>query len=87
MDYLETDLFDYVGSRVGSPINYKEITRLSIEMLESLRMFHQTQKLHRDLKPKNFRIHNGKVYLIDYGNSFEYILSDKGNIHRPHSGA
>ena len=43
-------------------------------MIKCLKEFHAaTGKVHRDVKPENFRVHNDKVYLIDFGNSFDFI--------------
>jgi len=40
-------------------------------MLEAIRFLHEKgKKLHRDIKPDNFRVHNGNVKLIDFGLSF-----------------
>jgi serine/threonine protein kinase len=46
-------------------------------MLEAVQEFHSTGKVHRDIKPDNFRVHEGKVYIIDFGNCFEYIKGDR----------
>ena len=43
-------------------------------MIKCLKEFHAaTGKVHRDVKPENFRVHNDKVYLIDFGNTFDFI--------------
>ena len=42
-------------------------------MIECLEEFHRSKKVHRDVKPDNFRVHEGKVYLIDFGNISDYI--------------
>ena len=51
----------------------KEIGKIGTQMVECLEEFHKTGKVHRDVKPDNFRVHKGKVYLIDFGNIFDYI--------------
>ena len=55
-----------------------EICRISSEMVECLEEFHKaTNKVHRDVKPENFRIHEGSVKLIDFGSVFNF--SKDGN--------
>ena len=41
-------------------------------MLEAVEEFHRTNKVHRDIKPDNFRVHQGRVYIIDFGNIFDF---------------
>jgi serine/threonine protein kinase len=35
-------------------------------MQDSLKQIHMAGYLHRDIKPENFRIHDGKVRIIDF---------------------
>ena len=55
----------------------REIRRLALEMVESVKEFHATNYLHRDIKTDNFRVHEGKLYLTDFGISTEYISEGK----------
>jgi serine/threonine protein kinase len=32
-----------------------------------VRQVHSTGHIHRDVKPDNFRVHEGKVYITDFG--------------------
>lgn len=42
-------------------------------MLECIKEMHEETKfMHRDIKPLNFRIHKGKVYVTDFGLAIEY---------------
>ena len=44
-----------------------------------------TSRVHRDIKPDNFRIMNDKVFIIDFGTILKYqdpsgfLLSEKGS--------
>ena len=55
----------------------REIRRLALEMVESVKEFQATNYLHRDIKTNNFRVHEGKLYLTDFGISTEYIAEGK----------
>ena len=53
-------------------------------MIERLEFVHNKNYLHRDIKPDNFVIGNGKkahrVYLIDFGLAKKYIQKDGTHI-------
>jgi serine/threonine protein kinase len=47
---------------------------MAVSMLEIIEMFHnKTMYLHRDIKPPNFRVHQGKLFITDFGLVTEYI--------------
>ena len=39
-------------------------------MFSAIRNFHSYGLIHSDIKPANFTIKNGRVYLIDYGYAY-----------------
>lgn len=47
------------------------------KMLEAVRQVHSTGHIHRDVKPDNFRVHEGKVYITDFG-TIQQIVDDNG---------
>jgi serine/threonine protein kinase len=47
------------------------------KMLEGLRQVHSTGNIHRDLKPDNFRVHEGKVYITDFG-TLQSVIDKNG---------
>ena len=48
-------------------------------MIDALKEFHEmTKKIHCDIKNENFRVHHGKVYLIDFGIVKDYIDQNTG---------
>lgn len=38
-----------------------------MEMFNAVKTLHEHSLVHRDVKPDNFRVKNGKVYIIDFG--------------------
>jgi serine/threonine protein kinase len=76
MEYLEYGIMDYI--RTGQGV--LKIGQICIGMLECLRAFHNKGFIHRDVKPENFRIHNDRVYIIDYGLCREFKTRDGKHI-------
>lgn len=60
----ECSLFDYMNHR---EITIDKMNILMIKMIDILENIHKHYVLHRDLKPQNFMIKNGDIYLIDFG--------------------
>ena len=59
----------------------KVLSDFSVQMIEGLKEIHKTGYIHRDIKPDNIRVHEGKIYVTDFGT----ILSFKdasGNFSR-----
>ena len=47
-------------------------------MLESLRQLHSMNIVHRDVKPWNFRVKDGRVYITDLGTAITIIDKNTG---------
>jgi serine/threonine protein kinase len=67
---FECSLFDYM--------NYRELTieKMNVLMAKSidiLQHIHRSFVLHRDIKPHNFMVKNGDIFLIDFGLATFYI--------------
>lgn len=45
-----------------------------MEMFNAIKTLHEHKLVHRDVKPDNFRVKNGQVYIIDFGT---YIKLDR----------
>lgn len=45
---------------------------VSLQMLEAVQALHSTGLVHQDIKPDNFRVHEGYVKIIDLGLVMEY---------------
>jgi|AntAceMinimDraft_13_1070369.scaffolds.fasta_scaffold27650_2 serine/threonine protein kinase len=62
-------IMDYKSEPFSLSPNYKEKIDSLIEVVVSL---HSLHVVHRDLKPDNFLIDKGKIYIIDFGLSTFY---------------
>ena len=43
------------------------ITEIAVQMFDALLDIHKTKHLHKDIKPDNFRVESGKVFITDFG--------------------
>jgi serine/threonine protein kinase len=73
--YYKITLYDYLHMDSITQEKKDKIMRTCISMLESV---HKYLVIHRDIKPQNFMIRDGELFLIDFGLSTFYIDS-KGN--------
>jgi len=64
MTFYEYSLFDYV---MRKPLSIEHINILMIQIIEIIENIHKYFVLHRDIKPQNFMIKNGDIFLIDFG--------------------
>jgi serine/threonine protein kinase len=46
-------------------------------MIEGIEEIHKTGKIHRDIKPSNIRVHEGRIYIIDFGKNLSFIDANK----------
>jgi serine/threonine protein kinase len=61
-------LEEYIIERVGKKEDiYSVMADVAPKMLEAVNQVHSTGHIHRDVKPDNFRVHEGKVYITDFG--------------------
>lgn len=70
MDRLGSSLEDLV-SKCGRKFSLKTVLMLAIQMLERIEFIHTRDILHRDIKPDNFLMGNGRnehvLYIVDFG--------------------
>jgi len=89
MSLYECSLHDYIKIKELSPNKINSIMVYAISILESI---HNNYVLHRDIKPQNFMLKEGELYLIDFGMSTFYIdeesshLNDLGKINQHITG-
>jgi len=70
MTLYECSLFDYVKRKT---LSVSKIENIMIQCLSALENIHSKFVLHRDIKPQNFMIKDGNIYVIDFGFSGFYI--------------
>ena len=70
-------LYEYLHNR---PLSIEKKNALMARMIEMVASVHEHLVLHRDIKPENFMIHNGELYLIDFGFATFYVGPDGGHL-------
>jgi serine/threonine protein kinase len=81
MTLFECSLYDYRLKGVAEPERLTKIGWLLLDIFENI---HKHGVLHRDVKPHNFMIKGGELYLIDFGLATFY-WNDRGE-HCPDTG-
>lgn len=71
LTYYECSLFDYVNAKTSMAVEKMNV--LMIKIIEIIEHMHKYFVLHRDIKPHNFMIRDGDIYLIDFGLATFYI--------------
>jgi serine/threonine protein kinase len=74
----ECSLFDYMKNKV---ITVEKMNVLMIKAIDIIGHIHEKMVLHRDIKPQNFMIKGGDIFLIDFGLATFYI--DETGEHYP----
>jgi len=58
MQYLDEDLEDYICRHPKGKERDNAISDMAVQMLEIIKIMHEnTNHIHRDIKPPNFRVH------------------------------
>lgn len=70
MTYYQCSLFDYSNKKI---IDKEKADMILLKVLDIFENIHKLFVLHRDIKPQNFMIKDGDIYLIDFGLSMFYI--------------
>lgn len=64
MSYYDCSLFDYLNIKT---INESKLNYIMVKSIQILESIHCNFVIHRDIKPQNFMIKNGELFLIDFG--------------------
>lgn len=70
MSFYEFSLYDYLKERT---VDEKKVNMILLKTIDIFENIHKHYVLHRDIKPQNFMIKDGDIYLIDFGLSMFYI--------------
>jgi serine/threonine protein kinase len=74
----ECSLFDYMEKK---DVTIEKMNILMIKAIDIIEYIHRFFVLHRDIKPQNFMVKNGDIFLIDFGLATFYI--DENGEHYP----
>lgn len=74
LTYYECTLAEYIIKK--SPDNHI-INGIMVKMVDIISQIHSKYVLHRDLKPTNFMIKSGELFLIDFGLATFYISDNE----------
>lgn len=75
MTFYECSLYDYYQQK---QLTNEHTDMILLKILDVFENIHKQFVLHRDIKPQNFMIKDGEIYLIDFGLSMFY-LNEEGN--------
>jgi serine/threonine protein kinase len=64
MSYYDCSLFEYLNIK---SINQSKLNYIMVKSIQILESIHCNFVIHRDIKPQNFMIKNGELFLIDFG--------------------
>ena len=78
MSYFSCSLHDYI-LRKGT-LEPKKLASMMIKCIDVLESIHTHHILHRDIKPQNFMIRDGDLYMIDFGLSNVFMDDDGEHI-------
>jgi serine/threonine protein kinase len=56
------------------------------QMIEAIEIIHNLDYIHKDIKPDNFRVHDNKLLLIDFGLSMKLTRPDGTHLPRERYG-
>ena len=74
MSYYSHSLQDYYKNKGILPLD--ALGSLMVKCIDILASIHRYYVIHRDIKPQNFMMRDGDIFLIDFGLSTYYIGSE-----------
>lgn len=74
MPYYDCSLHEYCKLKT---ISENKLNTLMVKCVQILESIHMNMVIHRDIKPHNFMVKNGDIFLIDFGLATFYLTEDK----------
>jgi len=71
MTYYDMSLYQYIQK--NDEISIHKLNRIFLQCILILESIHKLFVIHSDIKPQNFMLKNGELFLIDFGLSTFYI--------------
>ena len=78
MTHFSCSLNDYIARK--GKLEEKKLASMIIKCIDVLESIHKYHIVHRDIKPHNFMIKDGDLFLIDFGLSTVFIDNDGEHI-------
>lgn len=69
MTFFECSLHEYINV----PLPTEKTNLIMLQCIHILESIHKQYVLHRDIKPHNFMIRDGELYIIDFGLAVFYV--------------
>ena len=77
MQFFSINLLEYI---INNNFAQPKILHIMRECILILKNIHNSEILHRDIKPQNFMVENGEIYIIDFGLSIFFKDEDHNHI-------
>lgn len=78
MTYYDMSLHQYIQS--NPDISSDKLNRVFLQCIVILESIHKLYVVHCDIKPQNFMLKNGELFLIDFGLSTFYVVENGKHI-------
>lgn len=72
MEYIEGDDLAMLMTKSKMPFPLDIVMQWAKDLLDILEYIHSQPTLHRDIKPDNIKVKNGRAYLLDFGLAYGY---------------
>lgn len=88
MPFLEGSLYDKIKSvhKENKVVPIEKIYAIMVSAIDIIMAVHKNYIIHRDIKPQNFMLKNGELYLIDFGLATFYIDDQREHVKNTQSG-
>lgn len=67
MEFIEGDDAATIMSKRGGPLPSETVLDWAKQLIDVVNYVHSQEILHRDISPANFKVKNGRLYLLDFG--------------------